>query len=107
LADILHGEIYVRTSTDFSIMEGDDDLAGGPVAGDYLNTATPEVERQLDTQTAGANLASYNENEGLAGGSDGTALHLLTGIGAKNGAVFADGPYGPGNACIFHGAAMG
>jgi len=101
------GAIYVRTTTDFSIMEGNDDLPGGPLATDYLNIATLEVERELDDQSVGVNDASYNEAEGLAAGADGPALTLLTGIGVKNGAVAADGPYGPGNACIFQGSAAG
>jgi hypothetical protein len=105
--DNLRGEIYARTSTDFSIMEGTDDRSGGPLATDYLNVATLETNRQLDIQSTGANDASYFEDEGLIGAPNGTALHVLTGIGVKNGAVFNDGPYGPGNACIFHGAAMG
>ncbi len=110
VADQLRGEFFVRTSEDFSIMEGSgapSDLPGGPLATDYLNIATPEADRLLDTQTVTGPGASYNEDEGLAGGPDGTSLHILTGIGVKNGAVFNDGPYGPGNACIFEGAVFG
>jgi hypothetical protein len=101
------GEIYARTSVDRSIMEGTDDRPGGPAAADYLNTNTAEVDRQLDTQTTTGNSASYNEDEGLVGAPDLTALNVLTGIGVKNGVVAADGPYGPGNACVFQGAAFG
>ncbi|MBK5110920.1 MAG: hypothetical protein JJE10_06060 [Thermoleophilia bacterium] len=105
--DNLRGEIYVRTTADFSIMEGTDDRPGGPLATDYLNTTTLEVDRQLDTQTATGSVASYHEDENLAGAPDGTALQMVTGIGVQNGASAANGPYGPGNACIFQGAAMG
>lgn len=101
------GAIYVRTTTDFSIMEGNDDLPGGPLATDYLNISTLEVDRELDDQSVGANDASYGEAEGLAAATDGPALTALTGIGVKNGAVAANGPYGPGNACIFQGSAAG
>ena len=103
----LRGEIYARTSVDFSIMEGSDDRPGGPLATDYLNIATPEIDRQLDTQSVTGTGASYNEQEGLLGAPDGTALNILTGVGVKNGAVAGDGPYGPGNACIFQGVATG
>jgi hypothetical protein len=88
-------------------MEGDDDLAGGPALTDFLNPDTLEVDRQLDTDSATGNDANYNENEGLAAAPDGTGLNILTGIGAKNGAVAVDGPYGAGNACIFQGPVMG
>jgi len=101
------GEIYARTSVDRSIMEGNDDLPGGPAATDYLNTNTAEVDRQLDVESVTGNDAFYDEAEGLAGAPDLTALNILTGIGVKNGVVAADGPYGPGNACVFQGAAMG
>ncbi len=37
VADNLFGEMYVSTTKEFSIMEGTDDLDGGPVASDYLN----------------------------------------------------------------------
>jgi hypothetical protein len=32
---------------------------------------------------------------------NGTAIMAYTAIGVKNGALAADGPYGPGNACVF------
>ena len=105
--DTTYGEIYVRTSQDRSIMEGTDDLAGGAAAGDWLNTSTPEVDRQLDTQLVTGNDAFYDEAEGQAAAPDGTRLSLVTGIGVKNGATAGDGPYGQGNGCIFQGAAFG
>ncbi len=37
----------------------------------------------------------------------GPAISMVTGIGVKNGPALANGPYGPGNACIFQGGAFG
>lgn len=107
VADELRGEIFVRTSEDFSIMEGTDDLPGGPLVTDFLNTTTLEADRQLDTQSVTGVGASYNEDENMAGAPDSTALQMVTGIGVKNGPSAANGPYGPGNACVFQGAAFG
>jgi len=105
--DELVGAIFVRTTTDFSIMEGSTDLPGGLLATDYLNIATLEANRVLYFTGITNAGASYSESESLAAATDGTAVNVLTGIGVKNGAVAADGPYGPGNACIFQGSAMG
>lgn len=107
VADQLNGEMYLATTEDFSIMEGNDDLSGGPAATDYLNSDTPEVDRQLDTQTATGTATSYNEAEGMAAAPGGPAISMVTGIGVKNGPVLANGPYGPGNACVFQGGAFG
>jgi hypothetical protein len=82
-------------------------LAGGPLASDYLNVGTVEADRQLDTQSAIGPATSYAEDENMIAAPGGPAISLVTGIGVKNGPVFANGPYGPGNACIFQGAAFG
>jgi hypothetical protein len=103
----LRGSIYVRTTRNFSIMEGDDDLSGGAVAANYLNANTPEVDRELDNQSVTGTGTAYDEGENMAAAPGGPAISSVTGIGLKNGPAFANGPYGPGNACIFQGAAFG
>ena len=103
----LYGEIYARTKSDFSVMEGSDDLAGGPLATDYQNTDTPEASRRVDTQSVVGSGATYNEQETMMAAPNGPAVSMVTGIGVKNGAVLADGPDGPGDACIFQGGAFG
>lgn len=50
-AGVVAGEMYVETSADGAIMEGDDDLPGNNDA--LLNTDTLETDRQLDDQTVG------------------------------------------------------
>src|SRR5690606_28271305 len=82
------GEIYVKTSANGAIFNGSqDDLQGGPAAGDFLNTDTPEDDRQLDTQSADAvGPASYNEGEFTITSADGqTQLIGQTSIGVKEG----------------------
>ena len=99
----VYGEIYAATTQPFSIMEGQDDLGGGAAATDYLNPNTPEADRRLDSDQAGINSTSYNESENMAAAPNRTAIMAYTAIGVKNGAVAGDGPFGPGNACIFQG----
>lgn len=105
--DELIGEMYVSTSEQFSLMEGYDDFAGGVAAADYLNPDTPEAERRLDRASVTGPGTEYDESEGTLAGPGGIGLQVLTTVGTKNGAVFANGPYGPGNACVFRGVAMG
>lgn len=107
VANSLEGAMFIRTTVDFSILEGDDDFPGGPLTTDYLNVATLEPDRILDIEQVNANDASYNESEAIAAAPDGTAITVLAGTGVKNGAVAADGPYGPGNACVFQASVAG
>jgi hypothetical protein len=99
----LYGEMYAATTRAFSIMEGSDTLEGGAAATDYLNPNTPEVDRQIDVETVSLNATSYGESENMAAAPNRTAIMAFTAIGLKNGAVAGDGPFGPGNACIFQG----
>lgn len=105
--DELNGEMYVRTTKDFSIMEGLDDFSGGPAAIDYLNVNTLEIDRQLFTVGVTGADTSYLEGETMMAAPGGPTISMVTGIAVKNGPVFANGPYGAGNACIFQGAAFG
>ena len=106
--DTVFAEVYARTTADGAIMEGDDDLPGGSTAAEFLNTATAEVDRQLDTETATANDANYDETEYLVATPDGTALTGQLGLAAKNGALAGgNGLYGDGNVCLFQGSLLG
>jgi hypothetical protein len=102
------GEIYARTAQDRSILDGPvDNLSGGPAAADFLNTNTAEVNRQINTGSVTGNNAFYSEGEAALGAPDLTALNLVTAIGVRSGALAGDGPYGPGNSCVFSAAALG
>jgi hypothetical protein len=102
-ADVLYGELYVKTSANGAIVQGTDTLAGGNAATDFLNTDTPEVDRQLDTQQTGATSASYGESEFSITSADGaTQLLGIPSIAVKNGALAGgNGVYGDGNVCLF------
>lgn len=108
-ANSIYGEMYVRTTADGAMMEGNDDLPGTGTGMVFLNIATLEEDRQLDTQTAGvANTASFNESEGAITAADGKAYSVLPNIGVKQGSpAGGNGPFGAGNVCLFGGAILG
>lgn len=108
-AATIQGEMYVRTSADGAMMEGEDDIPGAASGTEFLNVATPEAGRQLDIQTNSvANSAGYNEAEGLITSAEGHGYHALTNIGVKQGnPAGGNGPFGAGNACLFGGAVFG
>ena len=107
-ADETRVEVYGRTSANGAILDGQDNLPGGPAAADFLNTATPELERQLDTEDIAGADASYNENEFTVASPDGTALNGQLGLGVKNGNLAGgNGVYGDGNVCLIQGTVLG
>lgn len=107
-ADETRVEVYARTSVNGSILDGQDNLPGGPAATDFLNPATLELDRQLDTEDIAGNDASYNENEFTVASPDGTGLHGQLGLGVKNGNLGAgNGLYGDGNVCLIQGTVFG
>jgi hypothetical protein len=101
-------EVYARSSVDGSILDGQDNLPGGPAAADFLNPGTPEVDRQLDTEDIAGADASYNENEYAVASPDGTGLHGQLALGVKNGNLAGgNGIYGEGNVCLIQGTVFG
>jgi hypothetical protein len=107
-ADETRVEVYGRTSVDGSILDGQDNLPGGPAATDFLNTGTDELDRQLDTEDIAGADASYNENEYSVASPDGTGLHGQLALGVKNGNLAAgNGIYGDGNVCLIQGTVFG
>ena len=107
-ADETRVEVYGRTSVDGSILDGQDNLPGGPAAADFLNTGTPELDRQLDTEDIAGADASYNENEYALASPDGTGLNGQLALGVKNGNLAAgNGIYGDGNVCLIQGTVFG
>jgi hypothetical protein len=104
----IQGEMYVRTSADGAMMEGNDDLPGTGNGTIFLDVATIESNRQLDTQsTSVANTASFNENEGAITAADAKGYNVLTAIGVKQGSpAGGNGPFGAGNVCLFNGVTL-
>jgi hypothetical protein len=107
-ADEARVEVYARTSVNGSILDGQDNLPGGPAATDFLNPGTEELDRQLDTEDIAGADASYNENEYAIASPDGTGLHGQLALGVKNGSLAGgNGIYGEGNVCLIQGTVFG
>lgn len=100
-ADEVRGEVFARTTANGSLLQSaQDDLSGNP----FLNTATLEVDRQMDTGTA----AAANSSTASAGrsfhlvGADGNGIHGLSQSFILNGPVAeGTGAYPATEACIF------
>lgn len=99
------GVLYIRTSENGSIFSsGEDLLEGNP---NFLNTTTPEQNREVLSQFAGTNEANYfgvHTTEFAAMSPGGTVVRGDTQIGVKNGNLpGGNGIYGNGNVCLFAG----
>jgi hypothetical protein len=101
----VRGEVLIKTTANGSIFSGEnEELAGQP----YLNTTTPEKERVISEEQAGANLgemlAGEDETAFYAMAPDGTSVKGDGLIAVKNGSpTGGDGVYGAGNVCLFSG----
>ena len=111
--DTVRGEIYVETTQAGSILSSNDgdDLPGGPLATDFLNPSTPEVDRQLYLETTLANDANYSpedDDDNHLMAPDGTALDGKVQGAVKNGTLAeGNGVYGDGDVCLFAGNFVG
>lgn len=103
-------ESYVKTAADGAILSSQqDDLTGA--GGNYLNVATPEVDRQLEVESAALDRAAFgaaNNTDFSIVAPDGTALRGFLYVAAKQGTIVpTNGVYGVGDVCIFGGFVMG
>lgn len=97
----IEGVILIATKQDGAIFDAEEDeLAGDP---DFLNVATPEIEREIDTEFEGENEASIQEHEDYAAtAADGYSLTGEYQIAVKSGTLAGgNGLYGAGEVCIF------
>ena len=101
-------EVYIKTSETALFASNDDEKEGqniGSGAG-YLEPGTPEEQREIQNDAdANANDADgVDSNEGWFNATNGQiAIEGRVLNYAKQGTpVGGDGPYGPGNRCIFH-----
>jgi hypothetical protein len=101
--------IYVETSANGAIFDGDDELNGGPAAADFLNTDTAEDLRELENDTnATVDDTDASEGEFMAMSTDGTKLVGQLSTAAKNGTLAGgNGLYGEGNVCLFQAEIAG
>lgn len=97
--------LYIRTSENGSIFESEQTTFGGNP--DFLNTTTPEQNREVLSEFANVNEADYfgvHTTEFAAMAPGGTVVRGDTQIGVKNGnPPGGNGIYGNGNVCLFAG----
>jgi hypothetical protein len=96
------GIFYIRTSQDGAILDADEDgLDGQP----FLDTDTPEDDRELSYEQANANQSDYygGRSAGFtAMAPDGTVVQGELQVAVKNGNLpGGNGFYGDGNVCLF------
>lgn len=96
---------YIRTATNGAVFASGpeyDKKEGGAVASDFLNTDTPETEREIQRATAAADSADYFRQKTTAVAADGTGISGMFSAGAKNGTLAGgNGAYGAGDSCLF------
>ena len=99
-ADEVFADVYISTTANGAILDGENDLSGDP---DFLDTNTPEIDRALEIDTSALlDAATVNETEFTAMAPDGTKLVGQVGTAAKNGDLAGgNGIYGAGNVCLF------
>ena len=96
-----NGIVFVRTSEDGAIFQSTlDELEGNP---SFLDRNTPEEEREVDRESANANLANYaGREEFTAMAPSGTVVTGDVQTAVKNGTpAGGNGIYGAGNVCLF------
>jgi hypothetical protein len=97
----IEGVLLIATKQDGAIFDAEfDELAGDP---NFLNVATPETEREIDSESEGENEASIQEHEDYAAtAADGYSLTGEYQIATKSGNLAGgNGLYGAGEVCIF------
>ena len=102
-------EVYARTSESGSLLDGQtDNLDGSPA---FLNTDTPEPDRQIDVQSEavdGSSITDFDEEMSVlvTPGLDAAEVHSL--LAAKRGTLAAgNGPFGDGDSCLFGAVIVG
>jgi hypothetical protein len=101
----LNGVLYIATKQNGAIFDGEEDeLSGSPPEG-FLDTNTVEEFREVEHETASANLASIQESEDFAATAiDGYSITGPFQLAVKFGTLpGGDGAYGPGDVCMFAG----
>jgi hypothetical protein len=103
----LWGKVYIATKQNGAIFDSDDqELSGEPPDG-YLNTGTPEPKREVIEEEVVLNSADVQYEGDIEFGAtaaDGYTIQGFTGLAVKFGSPpEGNGPYGPGNVCLFFG----
>jgi hypothetical protein len=102
---LLWGNVYIASKQNGAIFDGNEDVLSGNPPDGYLNPGTPEENREIEDETAelGEAFVHFDSHPAFsATAADGYSLDAITRVGVKFGSLpEGDGPYGPGNACIF------
>jgi hypothetical protein len=103
----LEAVVYIATKQDGAIFDSDDDELSGEAPEGFLNTGTPEKEREViddSTEINEADMQYEGDTEFGATAANGYSLQGDFGVAEKFGSLAAgEGPYGPGNVCLFMG----
>jgi hypothetical protein len=105
----VHSRVFVRSTVNGVLLDGG---GSGYLSGSaaYLDTTTPEAERELDAVDVSTNLVEIDLDEDSGGliTADGTMFEFRTIQAAKSGTIAGgDGPYGPGDRCGFAASVNG
>lgn len=99
-----HGSVFIKTSANGVLFDSDSDDADGEP---FLNTATPELDRQLmydSTSQDSASVYFIHSDETVAMTPDGLSFEARHSIAVKNGTLpGGNGLYGDGDVCLFAG----
>jgi hypothetical protein len=103
----LEAVVYIETLQDGAIFDSDnDELSGGAPEG-YLNTGTAEIKREVisdNTAINNADMQYEGDTEFGATAADRYTIQGVNMVAEKFGTPAAgNGPYGPGNVCLFSG----
>ena len=103
----LEAFVYIATKQNGAIFDSDnEELSGSPPEG-FLNTGTPEIERDLisdGTEINDADMQYEGDTEFGATAADGYSIQGVWEVAEKFGTLSTgEGPYGPGNVCLFSG----
>lgn len=105
--DNVIGEVLIATRVDGSIFDSDNDsVEGNPL----LDTATPEIDRQVLENSSGVDSSDIDHTHppAIAYAPDGTAVVARASVATKNGDVpGGNGVYGAGDVCLFSGNVIG
>lgn len=103
-AGTLYAAHYIRTSADGAIFISPENSAFGDPS--FLDSGTPESSREIFSADAGVNDFGYTTpSSTYALTAAGKAYTAYTNVFVKQGTLpGGDGPYGPGDSCLFTGS---
>jgi len=106
-AEELEAVVYIETLQNGAIFDSDNDELSGEGTDGYLNTITPETDREVISDRTELNEANMQYEGDTEFGATAADLYTIQGVNMvaeKFGTPAAgNGPYGAGNVCIFSG----